>query len=140
MRASEQIVIVGGPEGLGGSTEPAFASGALSFNGNATNAETVTIGATVYRYVTVLAQAYDVLIGGTASQTILNHIAAVNAAAGEGTVYGTGTIQHPNVTASSEPGKMNVTAKVAGAAGNAIATTSTSVNATWGAATLQGGA
>lgn len=134
------IPMAGAGRGTGRSGSPAFASGALSFNGNVVDAETVTIGATVYRYVTVLAQAYDVLIGGTASQTILNHIAAVNGAAGEGTVYGTGTVAHPSVTASSVPGKMNVTAKVAGPAGNAIATTSTSVTATWGAATLQGGA
>lgn len=125
---------------VGRSTPPAFATGTLDFNGNVANTETVTIGATVYRYVTVLAQAYDVLIGGTASQTIANHIAAVNGAAGEGTVYGTGTVAHPDVTASSAPGDMIATAKVAGAAGNAIATTSTAVNATWRAATLQGGA
>lgn len=119
---------------------PAFATGALSFNGNVADTETVTIGATVYRYVTVLAQAYDVLIGGTASITIQNHIAAVNAAAGAGTIYGNGTLAQPDVTASSRPGIMDVTAKVAGPAGNTIATTSTSVTATWGAATLQGGA
>lgn len=132
----------GGFGSLGSSGEGAstFATGALSFNGNAVDGETITIGATVYRYVTALAQAYDVLIGGTASQTIQNHIAAVNASAGAGTIYGNGTVQHPDVTASDSPGKMNATAKVAGAAGNAIATTSTSVNATWGAATLQGGA
>ena len=94
----------------------------------------------MYRYVTVLAQAYDVLIGGTASQTIVNHIAAVNGSAGEGTIYGTGTVAHPSVTASSAPGKLIATAKAEGPAGNSIVTTSTSVNATWGAATLQGGA
>jgi hypothetical protein len=137
MRASEQIIIMGAVDG--GSPDPAFASGALSFNGNALDGETVTIGSTVYRYVTVLAQAYDVLLGGTASQTIQNHIAAVNADAGAGTVYGNGTLQHPDVAAASAPGKMNVTARVAGPAGNAIVTISTSVNATWGAATLQGG-
>ncbi len=122
-----------------GHNAPAFATGTLSFNGNVSNLETVTIGVTAYRFVTVLAVAYDVLIGGTASQTILNLIAAVNAAAGAGTVYGTGTLAHPNVTASSSPGKMIATAKVAGVAGNAIVTTSTAPNATWGAATLQGG-
>lgn len=118
----------------------AFAGGVLSFNGNAANTETVTIGVTVYRVVTVLAQAYDVLVGATASITILNLIAAITAGAGEGTTYGTDTVEHPDVTAFHTPGVMNVTAKVAGAAGNAIATTSTAVNATWGAATLQGGA
>lgn len=116
------------------------ATGALSFNGNSLDGETVTIGATVYRYVTVLAQAYDVLIGATASITINNHIAAVNQGAGEGTAYGTGTVEHPDVSAAASPGQMDVTAKVAGAAGNSIVTTSTSLTATWGAATLEGGA
>lgn len=116
------------------------ATGALSFNGNAIDGETVTIGTTVYRYVSVLALAYDVLIGGTASQTIMNHIAAVNDSGTEGVNYGTGTAAHPDVTASSSPGQMIVTAMVAGIGGNSIATTSTSLTATWGAATLQGGA
>jgi hypothetical protein len=119
---------------------PAFASGALSFNGNVSNGEDVTIGDTVYKFVEALVFAYDVLIGATASITINNLIAAITAGAGEGTVYGTGTLEHPDVTASASPGVMNVTAKVAGVAGNAIVTESTSVNATWGAATLQGGA
>lgn len=126
----------GGGEGV----QPAFASGALSFNGNAVDTETITIGATVYTLVAVLVDANDVLIGGTASITIQNLIAAITAGPGEGTVYGTGTVAHPDVTASSLPGQMIATAKVAGVAGNSIATTSTSVNATWGAATLQGGA
>lgn len=119
---------------------PAFASGALSFNGNAVDGETVTIGATVYRVVAVLSDPYDVLIGSSASLTILNLIAAIMAGAGEGTVYGTGTLAHPDVTAFSSPGIMNVTAKVEGAAGNAIVTTETMANASWGASTLQGGA
>lgn len=116
------------------------ATGALSFNGNALDGETVTIGATVYRYVTVLALANDVLIGGTASITINNHIAAVNDSGTEGVNYGTGTSAHPDVSAASSPGQMDVTALVAGTAGNSIATTSTSLTATWGAATLEGGA
>lgn len=123
----------------GGGSSPTFAVGTLDFNGNVTDLDTITIGATVYRYVTVLALAYDILIGGTASQTIANSVAAVNGAAGEGTVYGTGTDAHPDVTASTVPGDMIATAKVAGAAGNLIATLSTSLTATWGAATLQGG-
>ncbi len=80
------------------------------------------------------------LIGGSASLTIANLIAAINAAAGEGTTYGTGTLAHPSVTASTRPGILDVTAKVIGPAGNTIATTDTVATATWGAATLQGGA
>lgn len=131
---------IGGLTQAGGAARPAFATGALSFNGNAADAETITIGETAYRLVTALSVAYDVLIGATASITINNLIAAITAGAGEGTVYGTGTAEHPDVTASSRPGIMDATAKVAGAAGNSIATVSTSINATWGAATLQGGA
>lgn len=118
-----------------------FATGSLSFNGNVLDGETVAIGATVeYRYVTVLAQAYDVLIGATASLTILNHIAAVNDSGIEGVNYGNGTQAHPDVTAASAPGQMDVTANIAGVGGNSIVTTSTSLTATWGAATLEGGA
>lgn len=127
--------------GKGDTTPPAFAAtGVLSFNGNAAAGESIIIGATVYLFTQALAQAYDVLLGGTASITINNLIAAVNDSGGEGTVYGNGTSAHPDVTASSEPGKMNATAKVAGAAGNTIVTQSSAPNATWGAATLQGGA
>ena len=117
-----------------------FATGSLSFNGNATDGETVTIGETVYRYVILPVQAYDVLIGASASITIANHIAAVNDSGVEGVNYGTGTEAHPDVTASTVPGQMDVIAKVAGVGGNSIVTTSTSLTATWGAATLEGGA
>ncbi len=119
---------------------PAKASGILSFNGNAVDAETITIGITVYRFVTVLVQAYDILIGASASLTILNLIAAINAGAGEGTEYGTGTLEHPDVVSSHSPGIMNAVAKITGPAGNTIVTTSTTISATWGAATLEGGA
>lgn len=124
----------------GGEPTAVAATGMLSFNGNVLGDEEITIGSTVYRFVNELVFAYDVLIGASASITINNLIAAVNAAAGEGTVYGTGTVEHPDVTASTTPGEMNVTAKVAGAAGNSIVTTSTSLTATWGAGTLEGGA
>jgi hypothetical protein len=124
----------------GGGRSPVAATGVLSWAGNAADTETVTIGATVYRFVAVLAAPYDVLIGGIASQTILNLVAAITAGAGAGTVYGVGTLAHPDVAASSRPGIVDVTAKVPGPGGNAIATTSTTATATWGAATLQGGA
>lgn len=131
---------IGGLTQAGRTVTPAFATGALSFNGNVVLDDQIVIGDRSYFMVEVLVAPYDVLIGATASITIQNLIAAITAGAGEGTVYGTGTAEHPDVTASSRPGIMDATAKVAGAAGNSIATTSTSVNATWGAATLQGGA
>lgn len=134
------IPMVGVGRGKGGSGPSAFAIGVLSFVGNAVDGDKITIGSTLYHYVTVLAQAYDVLIGATASITIINHVAAVNGAAGEGIIYGDGTLAQPEVTAASIPGKMIVTAREAGSAGNAIDTSSSSSAATWGAASLQGGA
>jgi hypothetical protein len=137
------IVIVetnGTPMIIEGLTSPAFASGVLSWDGNATDGETVTIGAVVYTFVTLVVDPYDVLIGVIASQTNLNLAAAIVAGAGAGIVYGSGTLEHPDVFAEGEPGVLNATAKVIGAAGNSIATTSTTTNATWGAATLEGGA
>ncbi len=117
-----------------------FATGALSFDGNMANGELITIGSTVYKTVTSLVDPYDVLIGASASLTIANLIAAINKTAGEGTTYGTGTVIHPDVTASTVPGDLVATAKIAGTAGNSIATTTTSATSTWGAATLLGGA
>jgi hypothetical protein len=108
----------------------AFASGTLSFFGNAVDGETVTIGAIVYRFVAVPSDTFDVQIGSSASLSIQNLVAAVNI----------GQSAHPDVTASSGPGVMNVTADVAGVAGNSIVTDTTVTGASWGAATLQGGA
>jgi hypothetical protein len=111
------------------STPSAFAAGTLSFNGNVTEGppdEAVLIGETIYQFVNVETAPHHVRIGTSASQTIGNLVNAVNST-------------HPDVTAVQVPGKMNVTAKVPGAAGNSIATLSTAPNATWDAATLQGG-
>jgi hypothetical protein len=103
----------------------------------------VTIGARVYAWVAALsspAVANEVLIGGSASASIDNLIAAVNGAAGAGTTYSTGTVAHADVTASAGTGDtMDVVADVAGSAGNAIATTETMAAGSWGAATLTGG-
>lgn len=135
----EELNWIGHSLFIGQDAGVSFATGTLSFNGNVSNGQTVTIGGFVYEFVLVLSNAYDVLIGSSASLTILNLIAALNAEPGEGTVYGSGTLEHPDVSASHSPGVMNVVAKDIGPSGNEIVTTSTASNATWGAATLQGG-
>lgn len=103
------------------------ARGTLSFNGNVLEGETVTIGIITYTFSANPIGLYGVLIGVTASVTNLNLIGAINTS-------------HPDVGAAEAPGKCLVTAKILGTAGNAIATTSTSLTATWGAPTLEGGA
>ncbi len=118
-------------------TDDEFAAEALT--GGAV-AETATIGSTVYRYVNFLAQAFDVLIGAAATNTIDNLIAAVNLAAGEGTLYGTSTTVHPTVTAAVGAGDtMGITAKTGGLAGNAIATTETMAQGSWTSTVMAGG-
>lgn len=121
----------------------AKATGTFTATGQPSNTQTGTIGTTVYTFVTALtapAVAFEVLIGATASDTLDNWIAAINASAGAGTTYGTGTTAHPSVTAAAGAGDtMDVTAIARGTAGNSIATTDTMSNGSWGAATLAGG-
>lgn len=123
--------------------ESVAASKALTFSGPGTEDDTVTIDAVVYRLRDSgnLAQANDVLIGGSASETAYNLGQAINAGAGEGVLYYTGTAEHASVSAAVAAAVVTVTAKVAGAAGNSIAISESGTNTSWaGAATaLSGG-
>lgn len=113
----------------------------LAFAANPSNTQTVVLGATTYTFKTVLAVADDVLIGATAEDSIENLIAAINQDAGEGTLYGTGTIANADAFAEKRPGAvMEAFAILAGVAGNTIATTTTVGSAAWSGATLAGGA
>lgn len=113
--------------------------------GNSIATTTTGSGDATFADVTLLGgeaaeAAYTVEIGATASDTLDNLIAAINAGAGAGTVYGTGTAAHPSVSAAAGTGDtVDVTATVAGTDGNSVATTSTAGNLTWGAVTLEGG-
>jgi len=83
--------------------------------------------------------AYSVEIGVSASATLDNLIAAINGAAGAGTLYGTGTVAHPDVSAAAGAGDtVNITALVAGTAGNSIATVGEG-DLSFATATLEGG-
>ncbi|KKM25868.1 hypothetical protein LCGC14_1590630 [marine sediment metagenome] len=82
----------------------------------------------------------NVLIGGTASDSIDNLIAAVMLGAGGGTKYAAATTLHATVAAAVGVGDtMGAEAKTAGEAGNALTTTEGLTNGSWGAATLEGG-
>lgn len=112
----------------------------LTLDDNPANTETVTIGAQAYTFKTVLASAYDVLIGATIEDTLSNFIAAVNQDTGEGTLYGTGTVANTEVYGEELPSpQCKVIALVAGTAGNSI-TVAETVDGTWDNATLTGGA
>lgn len=105
--------------------------------------ETVTVGATVYTFKTELTNlvANEVLIGASLAISLDNLKLAINAGAGIGTVYSTGTVAHPKVTATTNADTTQIVEAIRiGTAGNAIVTTETAENASWGAGTLASGA
>lgn len=123
------------------------ATGLLTISALPLNAQVVRVGTedgtdpAIYTFKTVLATAYDVLIGASESDSLNNLVAAINGAAGEGTLYGTGTLANFDVTAVRMPTlQVMAIANTAGAVGNAIVTTETLTNGAWAAGTLQGGA
>jgi hypothetical protein len=108
--------------------------------------ETVTVGtkdgstAAVYTWVSSLSSAFDVLIGANIAACAANLVAAINAATGEGTTYGTDTTINADVSAAQLPSnQVEVTALTPGTDGNSIASTETCTNASWGGTTLSGG-
>lgn len=111
----------------------------LTFTDQPEADETVTIGDAVYTYVAALSEdsgdavPYEVLIGGSAEASRDNLVAAINAAAGEGTTYGTGTEAHPDVTATASSTDAIIVDAVIGT----VATTTTDVaDASWDVAAL----
>jgi hypothetical protein len=123
------------------STSSAAAAGAvLTLSGNAVAAETVTIGAVVYTWATTpTTTANQVKVGASAAESIDNLVAAINLAAGAGTLYGSATVIHPTVSAVRSASTCVLTAKVKGTAGNALASTETMTNAAFGGAVFTGG-
>ncbi len=107
---------------------------------NGVNGDTVTIGTQVYTFnaATLVDSPDEVLVGAAATNSLDNLIAAINNAAGEGTTYGTGTVEHANITAAAGAGDtMDATAKTTG--DNATVTTEAGADSSWGAGTLAGG-
>lgn len=109
------------------------AIGTLTFTGVVSDGETVTIGARVYEFdtdssVTGGNIAVDVSGGATAAEAVTALVAAI-------TADGTATV----TAVDGADDTVVVTAKIAGTAANATATTKTCANASWGTVTLAGG-
>jgi hypothetical protein len=117
------------------------ASGTLTATGAITNTETLTIDSKVYTVQSSLTDVDgNVLQGATVGETLDNLVAAITLGPGAGTLYASSTTVHPTATAARGSGDSLVaTAKLLGTGGNSIATTETTVNASWGGATLSGG-
>lgn len=106
------------------------ATGTLTLTANVTAGDTMTIGGKVYTFRSALTDGglpNEILISAVdASGTIDNMIAAINEAAGEGTLYGNGTEQNEYASAAAGAGDtMTLTAREIGTAGNDVALTET---------------
>lgn len=119
---------------------PTAASGTITFSDVGNANDTVTIGDAVYKLVAVPTDPFDVDIGATASDTASNLAAAINAGAGSGTAYGTGTTAHPDVSATANLGVVTITANVTGVSGNSIALAKAGDDIAVSGANLSGGA
>lgn len=118
------------------------ATGILTATGAITNTETVTIDGKVYTVLDTLVDADgNVLKGATVGATLNNLAAAIDLGIGKGTLYADSMTLHSTVSAARGAGDTLVaTAKVLGTSGNALTTTKTTANASWGGGTLAGGA
>ena len=126
------------------STPAVAATGTLSRLGLkvGTN-DSVTLGTNKYVFVGLLTNtlANQIKIATNFNGSISNLMAAINGTAGAGTAYSTPTKANPLAAAILfANNNLMVSARTAGAAGNAIATWLTSANLTWnGNGTLTGG-
>ena len=77
------------------------AHGPLALTRNPGNGETVTIGARTYTFVTTLTAANQVKIGADPAASGANLVAAIGAGPGAGTAYGSGTVAHADVNATT---------------------------------------
>lgn len=119
----------------------AEAFGTLTMAGNAVAAETVVVGAVTYTWrASVAATANEVLVGATAAISLQNLKDAINLT-GTTAQYGSATVVNPTVGAGAITATTLVLyAKTGGTAGNALATTETMTNASFGGTTLANGA
>lgn len=102
---------------------------------------TLSRGIKEYKAQTVLTDTDgNFLIGGTASISIDNLIAAILVASGAGALFASSTTKHPDVSAAAGAGDtLDATAIRKGVPSNSIATSETSATAAWTTATLLGG-
>jgi hypothetical protein len=131
-------------------TDNGFATGTLTATANAANNETVTIGSIVYKFTNgsvdtgtpagTVGNPWLVALGADLTTSLSNLSKAVEATGTPGVTYSTALIEHTQVAVSVITATtIKIRDKVAGAAGNAVATTETMATASWGAATLAGG-
>lgn len=140
-------VLASGTLTSSGASAPAdYAVGTLTSTGvNVSDGDTVVCGATggtsiTYRFKTTPVQAYDVTIGASASASLDNLKAAINATGTAGTEYYADTLVNPDIIAYTKTATtLKVAFRTIGTAGNSYTTTETAATLSWGGATLSGG-
>jgi hypothetical protein len=107
--------------------------GAFAFTTNVAANDTVLIGDKTYTFKASPAAVYDVDVGADLDTSIDNLVAAINDSVGEAATeyYGTGLDAHPEVTAIADTtnDEVDLTARMAGEAANAIYLAATSPGA-----------
>lgn len=121
------------------------ASQTLTASGVFSDAETITLGAVTYTLKDTLGgggtTANQIKIAASTALTLDNIKSAVNLTGTPGTDYGSATVIHPTITATTNADTTQLfVAKVTGTGGNALASTETCANSAFGAATLASGA
>ena len=107
---------------------------------NPVDGKITTVGTTVYRWKTTMAQAFDVKIGASAAVSLDNLKAAINLTGTEGVEYYAGTTAHPDVVATDNADTtQKIVARVPGVDANSIVTTEDSDHLSWADTTLGGG-
>ena len=116
----------------------ATAEATLFFNNNPTEGETALLGEETYTFTATVTDAYDVLIGATATDTATYFFQAVTCDDGEntnaGTNYGTGTVPNPFVGEAflqAAPDRVRVLAPETGAAWNSTNVAETGADLDW---------
>jgi hypothetical protein len=116
-------------------TETLTSAGAFS------DTETVTIGSRTYAFRTPFADVADAIdASGTVAQTHENLRRAINGDGVAGTNYGTGTAVNTEVSAADAATSNVLTSLAGGTQGNALVSTTTGANLSFGGATFSGGA
>lgn len=93
--------------------------------------DVIALGSIEYRFKTTPVQAYDVAIGSSAADNMINLVAAINGT-GDWRQYNQSTVPHPEMTAVlTSTYVVTVTAKTAGTAGNSLAKTLTATHLDW---------
>ena len=114
-----------------------YATGTLTFTINPTAGQQITLGSITYTYRVALSSVNDIKIGLTASASLDNLIAAITAGTGSGTLYGAGTVQNPDASATTGAGDtMIATARAYNTVNPAILSTTSVTGSTWTATTL----